>query len=114
MLLEVATSDRAAHNRPTSLRLNDKVTNRAGGRRPGLLASAAASLVRTWIDDAIELLEAMPYTCELDIVDDNPDGLGPTAVGRLLNCTKQAIQQEERKPHVVAAVATLKEYARGE
>jgi hypothetical protein len=39
------------------------------GRRRGLASSAAAVIVETWIDDAIEQLFRMRDTCELDVLD---------------------------------------------
>jgi len=66
--------------------------------------------VRTWIDEAVELLSYMPYTCALDVVDAFPDGLSPRRVGWLLAVTEQAIDAEGRKPNVVSALAELKEY----
>ena len=39
------------------------------GRRRHLPSSAAAELVRVWIDDAEEILWGMPDSCELDVAD---------------------------------------------
>ena len=42
----------------------------ASRRRPHLHASAAAEVVRVWIDDAIERWQSMGHTCSLDRADD--------------------------------------------
>lgn len=111
LLLEVASAG-GKRRRATSLRLNRK--NSTGGRRPGLRSSAAAALVQVWIDDAIELLAGMRYSCALDVVDAHPDGLDRKKVGRMLGVTKQAIESEERQPSVVDALAELREHLTGE
>lgn len=114
LLLEVATTrDTSKKPRATSLRLNKATsgkTAREGGRRPGLRSSAAAAIVRSWIDEAVEMLSWMPYTCSLDVADKFPDGLLPRKVGWLLAVNKQAVDAECRKPHVVDALAELKEF----
>lgn len=112
LLLEVAkTRPTAKESRATTLRLNRATPGRTlGGRRPGLRSSAAAAIVRNWIDEAVELLSYMPYTCALDVVDAFPDGLSPRRVGWLLAVTEQAIDAEGRKPHVQEALAALKEF----
>lgn len=76
----------------------------------GLRSSAAASLVRVWIDDAVELLSRMPYTCALDVVEDYPDGLTQRQVGWIYGVTEQAIDQLEHEPHVEDACEELREY----
>jgi hypothetical protein len=100
LLLEVAKT------RPTAKESRAML----GGRRPGLRSSAAAEIVRAWIDEAVELLSYMPYTCSLDVVDAFPDGLSPRRVGWLLAVTEQAIDAEGRKPHVQEALEALKEF----
>jgi hypothetical protein len=75
-----------------------------------LRSSAAERLVRRWIDDAMELLFTMPFSCALDVVDSYPDGLAAPSVGHVFGATKQAIQEEEGKPHVVAALRILRRY----
>jgi hypothetical protein len=112
LLLEVAkTRPTAKESRAMSLRLNRATPGRTlGGRRPGLRSSAAAEIVRAWIDEAVELLSYMPYTCSLDVVDAFPDGLSPRRVGWLLAVTEQAIDAEGRKPHVQEALEALKEF----
>lgn len=50
----------------------------------------------------------MPFTCALDLVDQYPDGLNVVSVGYVLGTTRQNIQQEERKPHVVSALRVLR------
>lgn len=112
LLLEVAIGKpwkRGGEKRATSLRLNHESST--GGRRAGLRSSAAAALVEAWIDDALELLYGMRYSCALDVVDDFPDGLTPRQVGLLLGVTRQAIEQEERHPGLVAALQQLREAA---
>lgn len=112
LLLEVALSG-DKRRRPTSLRLNK--ANSQGGRRPGLRSSVAArDLVREWIDDALQLMVEMPYTCTLDVVRDYPDGLPASAVGELLGVTRQAIEREEKHDGVVRALEELREYANEE
>jgi hypothetical protein len=112
LLLEVAKArPTAKESRATTLRLNRASSGRTeGGRRPGLRSSAAAAIVRNWIDEAVELLSYMPYTCALDVVDDFPDGLSPRRVGWLLAVTEQAIDAEGRKLNVVMALLKLKEF----
>lgn len=87
LLLEVASAkvEDRKDPRATTMRLNaaDPVHVRTG-RRPGLSSSAAALLVRTWIDDAVELLPRLRYTCALDVADDYPDGLAAHSIGMLL------------------------------
>ena len=56
----------AAHRSP-GLVLN--LPRAKGGRRPHLSSSAAAELVRVWIDDALELLWGAPDSCYLDVAD---------------------------------------------
>jgi hypothetical protein len=106
LLLEVAESKptrritpsgRPRDERPTSLRLNRASRGRVtSGRRPGLASSAAHLLVQRWIDDAIEQLSNMMYTCSLDVVRDYPDGLAESSVAMLLGVTEQAINAETR------------------
>lgn len=66
------------------------------GRRPGLASSAAHRVVQRWIDDAIEALSSMMYTCSLDVVRDYPDGLAESSVALLLGVTEQAVNAETR------------------
>jgi hypothetical protein len=116
LLLEVEEAvQRHSHSRrkarPRKLRLNQPSKGKvATGRRPGLASSAAAALVRVWIDDAVELLSRMRYTCALDVVDDYPDGLPAGSVGWLLGVTAQAIEQVEGRGPVRDAMDTLREY----
>ena len=53
-------------------------------------------LVRSWIDDAVEQLSSMLYTCSLDVARDYPDGLSESSVAFLLGVTEQAINAETR------------------
>ena len=66
------------------------------GRRPGLASSAAHLVVQRWIDDAVEQLSGMRYTCSLDAVRDYPDGLAESSVAVLLGVTEQAVNAESR------------------
>jgi hypothetical protein len=110
LLIEMARL-RAKDPRPTVMRLNRASSERTKlGRRAGLSSSAAESIVRAWIDDAVELLSYMPYTCALDVVEAFPDGLYPRQVGWLLGLTWQAVDEEIRKPHVKAAMRELLEH----
>jgi hypothetical protein len=95
LLLEVAASKGGDDLRPTTLRLN-RPSQLFGlpperlGRRPGLAASAAHHLVEQWIDDAVELLQSMRYTCALDIADEFPDGITERGVGLVLGVSERA------------------------
>lgn len=66
------------------------------GRRPGLASSAAHLVVQRWIDDAVEQLSSMMYTCSLDVTRDYPDGLSESSVPFLLGVTEQAVNAETR------------------
>ena len=80
---------------PASLRLNRASRGRMSmGRRPGLASSAAQLVVQHWIDDAVEQLSNMMYTCSLDVPRDYPDGLSESSVAFLLGVTEQAINAE--------------------
>jgi hypothetical protein len=46
--------------------------------------------VRQWIDDAVEQLAGMRYSCALDVADENPDGLTERSVGLVLGVTEKA------------------------
>ena len=89
LLLEVARTKGGRDVRPTSLRLNRPRTG-AKGRRPGLASSAAHHVVQQWIDDAVERLLGMRYTCALDVVEEYPDGLTERCVGLVLGVTEKA------------------------
>jgi hypothetical protein len=77
LLLEVAASKGGRDVRPTSLRLNRRRIGRgrATGRRSGPRILRAHHLVRQWINDAVEQLAGMRYSCALDVADEYPDGL---------------------------------------
>jgi hypothetical protein len=104
LLLEVADSKGTRRTtpagkprdiRPTSLRLNRANHGRVSmGRRPGLASSAVHLVVQRWIDDAVEQLSSMMYTCSLDVARDYPDGLAESSVALLLGVTEQAINAE--------------------
>jgi hypothetical protein len=48
------------------------------------------------MDDAVEELSSVMYTCSLDVVRDYPDGLSESSVAFLLGVTEQAINAETR------------------
>ena len=62
-----------------------------------------------WIDDAVELLSRMRYTCALDITEAYPDGLPAEGVAWVFGVTRQAIDAEEREPAQLLRLA-LKEH----
>jgi hypothetical protein len=88
LLLEVAASKGGDDIRPTTLRLNRRRPGR--GRRSGLPATAVHQVVEQWIDDAVELLQSMRYTCALDIADEYPDGITDRGVGLVLGVSERA------------------------
>lgn len=97
LLLEIASGkpiDGVRDARPTSIRLNRALEAGLLGRRPGLAAVAPAEIVRAWIRDAVEHLDAMEYTCALDVADDHPDGYPLVGVAELLGVTTAAIKEE--------------------
>ena len=53
-------------------------------------------MVQRWIDDAVEQLSNMRYTCSLDAARDYPDGLSESSVAFLLGVTEQAVNAETR------------------
>lgn len=97
LLLEVANATSMTDRRPTTLRANAPRFEIRDGRRPGLRASAAAVLVRQWIDDAVELLSRMEYTCTFDFVRDYPQGAPAWLVARVLGVTEAAIDKITRE-----------------
>lgn len=97
LLLEVARPRGENPRRPTSIRLNLASRDRTHlGRRPGLRSSAAARVVQMWIDDAVEALSRMRYTCSLDVAEAYPDGLPDHALAQLLGCHEQLVDAEAR------------------
>ena len=58
LLIEVTSSG--------GLQLNGAGTE---GRPAALSSSAPSVVVEVWTDDALELLEVMPYTCALDVAE---------------------------------------------
>jgi hypothetical protein len=99
LLLEVATIEpiKGRDARPPTLRMNrPNATRNTIGRRKGLANSAARELVQTWIDDAVELLPRMRYTCSLDVAEDYPDGVSESSVAWLLGVTESAVHAELR------------------
>lgn len=90
-------SGKPREERPTSLRLNGPTRERvSNGRRPGLASSAAHLVVRRWIDDAVEQLSSMMYTCSLDVARDYPDGIAENSVAYLLGVSHQAVSAETK------------------
>lgn len=86
LLLEVEQSRRD----PPQLVLNTPQRRHdQRGRRRGLRSSAAEALVQVWLDDALELLTRMRFTCALDVVDAYPWGITARASGELLGITTQ-------------------------
>lgn len=71
--------------------LRRKGTPVLNGTHRALRSSDAAVLVRTWIDEAIELMFSMADTCALDVADRGK--LGPKAIGRKLGITKVRVDQ---------------------
>ena len=62
-----------------------------------MASSAAHHLVTAWIDDAMELVSGMHYTCSLDVARDYPaedGGLPEVSVAQLLGVSPQAISAE--------------------
>jgi hypothetical protein len=102
LLLEIAASKGGDDVRPTTLRLN-RPSKRLGlppgrsGRRPGLAASAVHHLVEQWIDDAVEQLQSMRYTCALDIADEYPDGITERSVGLVLGLGERAAHADVQR-----------------
>lgn len=64
-----ASGARRAASEGAALVLNAPLSG-ASRRRPHLHASAAAEVVRVWIDDALERWQSLGYTCSLDRADD--------------------------------------------
>jgi hypothetical protein len=89
LLIDVLEVQSAKRKRPTKIVLNRPADATRGGRRPGLASSAAAVLVQAWIDEAVEALSYMEFTCALDVVEAYPDGIGNRKLGRLLGVGKE-------------------------
>ncbi len=47
-----------------------------------------------WIDDAVEMLSRMEYTCQRDFVLDHPDGADAGKVASVFGVSRQAIEAE--------------------
>jgi hypothetical protein len=99
LLLEVAASKGGDDVRATSLRLNRPrqllgLPPGRTGRRSGLPATAAHHLVEQWIDDAVEQLQSMRYTCALDIADEYPDGITERSVGLVFGVSEKAARAD--------------------
>ena len=54
------------------------------------MSSAAHAVVQRWIDDAVEQLAGMAYSCALDVADEYPDGVTEGSVGLVLGVTEKA------------------------
>jgi len=78
---------------------------REPGRRRALKATAAAELVRVWIDDAVELLAGMPASCSLDEAD--AGALGRMAVASNVGRSREGIRQVRRV--AIAALARARQ-----
>lgn len=104
MVLEIARAKPRLmdKSRPTAIRLNGRPLGgrSIGGRRPGLRASAAAALVRTWIDDAVELASRLEYTCSLDVADAYPQGIPPSRIAEIWGVSEQLVDAEVREAKV--------------
>lgn len=74
------------------------------GQRRALPSSAAADLVRAWIEEAVVLLEQLPETCELDVT--RYGAVGPRRIAQVTGLAKQRVDQviAERTPMVRAAL----------
>lgn len=59
-------------------------------------SSAARLVVQRWIDDAVEQISNMMYTCSLDVTRDYSDGLSESSVAFLLGVTEQSMNAETR------------------
>lgn len=96
LLLEVSLSETGRDLRPTSLRLNRQVLGRgrSTGRRSGLASGAAQDVVNRWIDDAVEWLAGMVYSCSLDVPDQYPDGVPARGVGLALGVSDSEARTE--------------------
>lgn len=86
------------------IHLRRKGTPVLHGQRRALPSSAADVLVRTWIEEAIEMLDSIPDTCALDVADRGK--LGPKAIGVALGITKVRVDQvsSEAEPRYRAAL----------
>ena len=63
--------------------------------RPGLASSAAHVVVQRWVDDAVEELSNMMYTCSLDVMREYQDGLSESSVASC-SASQQVINAETR------------------
>ena len=107
-LLIEASAPRAGH-RATVLRMT-RETGRRVGRPAGLAATTPGEIVERWIASAVESLALMAHTCQLDVTDENPDGLDGRRAGALIGVTRQVVDAEMGKPRVVEALAVLRGY----
>lgn len=102
LLLEVAKPTRRQDSaaRAPGLILNVPTAN---GRRRHLPSSCAAEVVRVWIDEALELLSTMPYTCTLDRADEGPARM--REVAKRIGTSRTQAKQERRRAIAKAAAA---------
>jgi hypothetical protein len=56
--------------------------------------------VRQWIDDAVEQLAGMRYSCALDVADEYPDGLTGRGVGLVLAISEKAAHADLQRAGV--------------
>jgi hypothetical protein len=104
LLLEVPT----AGKRDPGLVRN--VRRKQRGRRRVLKPSAAAEIVRVWMDDALEDLAGMTSGCSLDEADRGAQER--MAVARKVGLSREGIRQERRK--AIAVLARARQLHRGE
>jgi hypothetical protein len=50
--------------------------------------------VQRWIDEAVEQVSNIMYTCSLGVTRDYPDGLSESSVAFLLGVTEQVVNAE--------------------
>jgi hypothetical protein len=113
LLLEVAASKGGDDVRATTLPLTRPRQLRGllpgrTGRRSGLVATAAHHVVEQWIDDAVEQLQRMRYTCALDVAEEFPDGITERSVGLVLGISEKATRAdiERAKERLRAGLAS--------
>jgi hypothetical protein len=82
--------------RATMLVLAGPTETRKTGRRRGLPTNAARVLVEAWIDEAVERLLRLGYTCTLDLVEEK-GALDDTAGGAVLGISRQAFAAEANR-----------------
>jgi DNA-directed RNA polymerase specialized sigma24 family protein len=53
--------------------------------------------VERWIDDAVEQLMGMRYSCALDVAEEYPDGITERSVGAVLGVSEKAAHADLRR-----------------